>query len=83
MEECVCLTRRPWFGPKKYLGWGWSIASWEDGLATAIWALLLVAGLLLWPHARPTVVVVLLILYGVLVVLTGGAPGGSGSKRPS
>ena len=47
-------------------------------MATAVWVLLLAAGLFLWPHARPIVVVVLILLYGVLVVLTGGAPGGPG-----
>ena len=77
------VIRRPWFGPKKFVGWGWSIASWEGAVATAVWVLLLAAGLLLWPQARPIVVVVLILLYGVLVILTGGAPGGPGSNRSS
>jgi hypothetical protein len=74
------VTRRPWFGPKRFIGWGWSIASWEGAVATAIWVLLLAGGIFLWPHAIPIVVVVLILLYGLLVVLTGGAPGGPGSK---
>jgi len=26
------LTNKPWFGPKRLIGWGWAPTSWEGGV---------------------------------------------------
>ena len=30
------ITSRPWFGPKKYIGWGWTAVAWQG------WAVVMV-----------------------------------------
>ena len=78
------VTKKAWFGPKKYVGWGWRIVSWEGRLTTAVLVGLLVVGVLAWPHSRLLVVASFLVVFGVVVLLTGDRPGGpaNGVKRP-
>jgi hypothetical protein len=70
------ITSKAWFGPKKYLGWGWRPTSWEGWLTTAVFVALLVVGIVIWPHSRLVLIATLLVLYGVVVLLTGDPPGG-------
>ncbi len=71
------VTKKPWFGPKQHLGWGWRVASWEGRLTSAVFlALMVAAALTLHASARVVALVVLLSVYLVVVVLTGDPPGG-------
>ena len=70
------LTSRPWFGPKKNIGWGWRITSWEGLLTTVIFALALVMISLFWRDSRLFPIAMLVVLYVVVVLLTGDPPGG-------
>jgi len=66
------LTRSPWFGPKRYVGWGWRPCSWQGWLVTvAFLAGVVAAGVTL--HLWWTVPLV--VAYLVVVVLTGDPPG--------
>jgi hypothetical protein len=73
------VTDKAWFGPKRYLGWGWRITSWEGGLVTAVFGLLVLVSVLVWGRACVVPVLVLLGLYLTAVVLTGDPPGSSRS----
>lgn len=68
------MTRTPWFGPKRHLGWGWAPCSWQGWLATAVFLGALVP-LAVLPR-RPWLVAVLVVAYGVVIVATGDPPGG-------
>jgi hypothetical protein len=74
------LTKKPWFGPKRYVGWGWRVASWQGWVVTAVMAVLFFLDLaLLEGVARWAGLAVVLGLYLLVVVLTGTPPGG---RRP-
>ena len=72
------LTREPWFGPKRHVGWGWRVASWQGWLVTLGLAVLVVADLsaLGTTAAGYLGLCGLLVAYVVVVVLTGDPPGG-------
>lgn len=67
------VTKKAWFGPKRVIGWGWSVASWEGRVATAAFLGLIVASRLVWHSTLAAVA--LLILFVVVVLLTGDPPG--------
>jgi hypothetical protein len=69
------ITKKAWFGPKKYVGWGWSITSWEGRVVTGVFFVLVILCTLLWHGSALIPIVVLLLLYGLVVVLTGDPPG--------
>ncbi len=71
------VTRRPWFGPRKYLGWGWSPATWEGVVVTVVMVGLLIANPLLF-HLGVVGTVAILAVFFVIALLTGGKPGGPG-----
>ena len=78
----IRVTSKPWFGPKKYLGWGWRVVSWEGRVATAIFVALMITAGLLAGRSRVIALAVLIIAFGVVVLFTGDRPGGpSGGKR--
>ncbi len=71
------VTSKPWFGPKRHLGWGWRVASAEGAVATGIFlVLLVVAANVLSGAARIIGFVALVILFMLVVLLTGGPPAG-------
>jgi hypothetical protein len=71
------LTAKPWFGPKRHLGWGWRVASREGAVATGLFLVLLVlAANVLNASTRVLAFIALVILFLILVRLTGGPPGG-------
>jgi hypothetical protein len=70
------LTRTAWFGPKRYLGWGWRIASWQGWVVTGVALGLVLDARRLWPSVALPMIVVVLVLYLAVVVLTGDPPGG-------
>jgi hypothetical protein len=71
------LTKTPWFGPKRYVGWGWRVATWQGWVVTAIFAALALVGLAVFTGvARWAAVIVVLVGYFVVILLTGTPPGG-------
>ncbi len=79
----IRVTSKPWFGPKRSLGWGWRIVSWEGRLASAVFVLLMVGGAMVGGNSRLVPMAVLVVLFLVIVLLTGDPPGGpSTAPRP-
>ena len=71
------VTEKPWFGPKKYVGWGWRISTWQGRVVTLIALVLLVASLrLLDGTARYLAAGFVVVMYLGVIVLTGDPPGG-------
>jgi hypothetical protein len=80
--ESFRLTKTAWFGPKRWLGWGWAIRSWRGALTTGVFVALNVT-ITFW---RPTpgspvrslvaAHLTLAALFLTVVVLTGDPPGG-------
>ena len=70
------VTAKPWFGPKRYLGWGWTPVSWEGWVAIGIFCVLLLAVVILWQGVASVIGVTVLVvaLLGVCL-LTGDPPG--------
>ena len=74
------ITRYPWFGPKKHLGWGWTPITWEGWLVTLLFC---VAArgvfVLLGPGLAGTAGLILCIVALIATCfLTGTKPGGPG-----
>ena len=72
------LTEKPWFGPKRYLGWGWSISSWQGGIVTVSFWMLLIANFIVFHHSftgYAGALSLIGLLIGVILV-TGDGPGG-------
>lgn len=76
------ITAKPWFGPKRYSGWGWTPVSPEGWAATALSvAGIIVSNVMLHgAHLAIAVVVICVLLVG-LALITGDPPGGAGSRR--
>jgi hypothetical protein len=75
---CDMMVARPWFSPKKTAGWGWRPASWQGWLVTVV---LVAAIAVIFIELGPTVpayvaVIACLVVYGIIIWLTGGKPGG-------
>jgi len=69
-------TRRAWFGPKRLMGWGWRVTSWQGWVVTAVAVGLIVAARVVWGgHAWPAIIAVLAV-YLAIALLTGDPPGG-------
>jgi hypothetical protein len=83
------LTKTAWFGPKRWLGWGWTIASWQGFLTTAVFIALNVAVTFWRPvpgspvRALIAAHLTLAALFLTMVVLTGDPPGGPRRRIPS
>ena len=76
------ITKRPWFGPKRNFGWGWTPVSWQGWLATLVFAIAAIgARVYFGPTAYSFLAVVgcIAVLVAVMV-LTGTKPGGPGSS---
>jgi hypothetical protein len=77
------LTSKPWFGPKRFLGWGLTIASWQGAVVTITAGALVIASVAI---LRPLVVgiavaVAILIVFVYVALRTGDPPGGPTSSR--
>ena len=73
------ITSRLWFGPRRF-GWGWTPVTWE-GWALTIVAVIAVGAIgYFFGHSPLGIAAMLLCLavFCVIVVLTGGRPGGPG-----
>lgn len=73
-------TRRPWFGPKRLLGWGWRVNSWQGRVVTAVLLGLVVLARTWWGSRAWPVIVGLLAVYLVVILLSGDRPGGPGIR---
>lgn len=71
------LVNKPWFGPRRFPGWGWSPVTWQGWLVTAVFlvAILLCAFLLPGATIKVIVEVVLVALLLAVCALTGTRPG--------
>ena len=70
------VGRRPWFGPRRLGGWGWSPVTWEGWVTSTAWTAVVLASSWLpegWPQALGVVGGVLGLL--VAVLLKGTSPG--------
>jgi len=81
------VTKTAWFGPRRWLGWGWAIKSWRGLLVTVVFVGLN-AAVTFWrpgPASRVWSLVAthvtLAVLFLVVVVLTGDPPGWRRSAR--
>ncbi len=77
------LTKEPWFGPKRLVGWGWTPVSWQGWLTTAVFVVVLVAIVGLTPPGSLTEFIAVVVCVAALVAvaaLTGTPPGGSSSR---
>lgn len=70
------VTKTAWFGPKRFIGWGWAVASWQGAVTSAIFIVLLIASVTVWKESSLIPVIVLFVLYFAIVLLTGNPPGG-------
>ncbi len=71
------VTKVAWFGPKKYIGWGWSVRSWQGWVVSLVFAVGLVAALTFLSSAgRYIAGSALVVAFLALVLLTGDPPGG-------
>ena len=76
--SCGGVTKRAWFGPKKYIGWGWNVSTWQ-GVVVTVLAGILIAFSLVVLHRTAAgyfAAVLVVVVYLGVVVLTGDPPGG-------
>ena len=73
------LTRRPWFGPRRVFGWGWTPVTWQGWLVTAVFVVAIVLASRILRRAAPILAVdaVLILVFIAICYLTGTPPGGT------
>jgi len=77
----VRVTKKAWFGPKRVVGWGWTVTSREGWLAIAFFSVLvIVASVAFHGTARTLSLVGVLAVFLLTVWLTGDPPGGPGFR---
>jgi hypothetical protein len=72
------LVQKPWFGPKRVFGWGWTPITWQGWLMVVVFLLAILLVAFLVPGIALKVIVEV-ILIGLLIgvcALTGTPPGG-------
>jgi hypothetical protein len=76
------ITKRPWFGPKRYYGWGWSPITWQGWLVTAVLGAVVIAAFRYFGITRMAIRAEICagLVYFAIVLLTGTKPGDPGSK---
>ena len=72
------VSGKPWFGPKRYFGWGWSIASWQGLVVLLLYigSILLNLYLVSSTPVSLGVVFLLTVIFLMIVRATGTPPGG-------
>ena len=72
------LTKKAWFGPKKWIGWGWSPVSWEGWMVILVYIVLaawVFPGFSRSETGTGTIIGLTFALI-IVVILTGDKPGG-------
>ncbi len=74
------LTKTPWFGPKRLIGWGLSPRTWQGGIVMIVFIAAVMLSIYLAKNLLVKFIVlgILVVLFIIVVLLTGGKPG-----RPS
>ena len=70
------VTSKPWFGPKRFFGWGWTPVSWEGWAVIGVFIILILPSVIVLQGGEKTTAVIVLI--GALLtvcMLTGDPPG--------
>ena len=76
------ITRTAWFGPKRFVGWGWTPTNaWGWFVTLAGIALILPSAFLLHGIAAAVAIVATVALLILVAALTGDPPGGRGLRR--
>lgn len=69
------LTRRPWFGPRRLLGWGWSPVSWQGWMVVGLFVVgIACAAVFLHSIVLILAVEALLIVALLVICLLTGTP---------
>ena len=55
------VTKKAWFGPKRYLGWGWTPTSWEGWLVIGVFVVLFLPTVIVLQGAVHVVAVTVLV----------------------
>ena len=73
------LVEKPWFGPRRVFGWGWTPVTWQGWAVIAVFVVAIAACAVLLPGVAAKVIaeVVLIVLLLAVCALTGTRPGGS------
>jgi hypothetical protein len=70
------VTNRPWFGPKRTIGWGWTPVSWQGVVVSVVFLVLVLASVIFWQGWGAAIAVPVLVgLLLVVCLLTGDPPG--------
>ena len=72
------LTKKAWFGPRKYFGWGWTPTSWEGWVTILVYIVTVVWTLDTFPESSISIYVVIILTAILLLIafLTGDKRGG-------
>ena len=62
------LTKKPWFGPKKYVGWGWRVTSWQGALILAVFVTLIIVDLFYSRRPEVGLIGIFLIVSALIIV---------------
>ena len=71
------LTKKSWFGPKRYVGWGLAPRSWEGWTVSLVFITLILLGLLLFKTVimKEVSTTVLAVSFIIIAFITGDKPG--------
>jgi hypothetical protein len=73
--------RRYWFGPKRWLGWGWTPTTWEGWAVTGGSIVIFTVAVSTRTLAGTIVAVLDFVALFVVMARTGTKPGGPGLRR--
>ncbi len=73
------ITSKPWFGPRKYIEWGWRVTSWQGAVALLVFVVLLLIDLVYTHTTVRSIVTALALTFSFICIalLTGDPPGDS------
>lgn len=75
------VGRKLWFGPRAWIGWGWTPVSWEGwALSIALTIAILVVAFVA-PGVASFVIPLLVLALLAACILKGTAPGGPSARR--
>ena len=55
------VTSKPWFGPKRFFGWGWTPVSWEGWAVIGVFFILILPSVIVLQGGEKTTAVIVLI----------------------